>query len=162
MDIQNENYFEHEIKILNHFKSIVEENPTSDVLLQEIKTFENSYEHLIKLSSKLMKIGDSTQRRLIKTQTELQSANEQIRESYSKLKTLSKFGQSITSSLDTKEIILSVNLHISNIMKFDILSFGMYEEDKHQIKYKFLVKNGKYVPSLASEDFQFYFYPGFL
>jgi class 3 adenylate cyclase/putative methionine-R-sulfoxide reductase with GAF domain len=151
MEVQSDNtetYFEAEIQLLNKFNNLLQKNLTAEELGTEMKAFGSSFEHLIKQSSKLMKIGDSTQRRLIKTQNQLQSANEQIKESFAKLKTLSKFGQTITSSLDTKEIILSVYQHISNLMKVDILSFGIYEEDKEIIKYKFLVKDGKYVPSL--------------
>ena len=149
-----ENYFENEISTLNQFKKILESNPSPEDLLVEIKNLGSSFEHLIKQSLKLMKIGDSTQRRLIKTQNQLKTANDQIKESYSKLKALSKFGQSITSSLDTKEIILSIYDHISVMMPADILSIGMFEEDRNMIRYKFLVRNGKYVPSLSSESIE--------
>ena len=40
------------------------------------------------------------------------------------------------------------------MMSTDILSIGMYEADKNVIKYKFCVKNGAYVPSLASEKLE--------
>lgn len=150
---QNEdNYFDSEILALNNLKSLLLGSSDLNQLKPEIQKFTNSFEHHIRQSSKLMKIGDSTQRRLIKTQNQLQEANEQIQESYTKLKALSKFGQTITASLDTKEIILSVNQHISHLMNVDILSFGLIEEENKIIKYKFLVKNGKYVPSLIHEN----------
>jgi transcriptional regulator with GAF, ATPase, and Fis domain len=36
-------------------------------------------------------------------------------------------------------------------MDSEIITIGMYEEEKEIIKYKFLVKNHKFTPSLASE-----------
>lgn len=146
-----EDVFEHEFEILKQFKEKFEITKDGNSNLVEYKILGDNYEQLLKQSVKLMKIGDSTQRRLIKTQKQLQDANEQIEKSYNNLKALSQFGQSITASLDTKEIILSLLHHIQPMMSTDILSIGMYEEDKNVIKYKFCVKNGDYVPSLASE-----------
>jgi len=146
-----EDIFEHEFEILKQIKEKFEITKDGNSNLVEYKILGENYEQLLKQSVKLMKIGDSTQRRLIKTQKQLQDANEQIEKSYNNLKALSQFGQSITASLDTKEIILSLLHHIQPMMPTDILSIGMYEEDKNIIKYKFCVKNGAYVPSLASE-----------
>ncbi len=148
----HEEIFEHEFEILQRFKEKFQVTSDANSNLVEYKILGENYEQLLKQSIKLMKIGDSTQRRLIKTQNQLQDANEQIEKSYNNLKALSQFGQSITASLDTKEIILSVLRHIQPMMSTDILSIGMYEEEKEVIKYKFCVKNGAYVPSLASES----------
>ena len=148
---KHEEIFEHEFEILQRIKEHFQVTSDKDSNLVEYKILGENYEQLLRQSIKLMKIGDSTQRRLIKTQNQLQEANDQIEKSYNNLKALSQFGQSITASLDTKEIILSVHKHIEAMMSTDILSIGMYEEDKKMIKYKFCVKNGAYVPSLASE-----------
>lgn len=147
-----EDIFEHEFEILQKFKEKFQVTSDANSNLVEYKILGENYEQLLKQSVKLLKIGDSTQRRLIKTQNQLQDANEQIEKSYNNLKALSQFGQSITASLDTKEIILSVLRHIQPMMSTDILAIGMYEEEKKMIKYKFCVKNGAYVPSLASES----------
>ena len=148
---KHEEIFEHEFEILQRIKEHFQVTSDKDSNLVEYKILGENYEQLLRQSIKLMKIGDSTQRRLIKTQNQLQEANDQIEKSYNNLKALSQFGQSITASLDTKEIILSVHKHIEAMMSTDILSIGMYEEDKKMIKYRFCVKNGAYVPSLASE-----------
>ncbi len=153
-DSSEDSYFESELSSIKHLNSLIQTNSDLNNLKPELEKFTKNFEHHIKQSSKLMKIGDSTQRRLIKTQNQLQDANEQIQESYTRLKAISKFGQSITASLDTKEIILSVNQHISHIMNVDILSFGLIEEEIKIIKYKFLVKSGKYVPSLVQENLE--------
>ena len=148
----HEEIFEHEFEILQRFKEKFQVTSDANSNLVEYKILGENYEQLLKQSIKLMKIGDSTQRRLIKTQNQLQDANEQIEKSYNNLKALSQFGQSITASLDTKAIILSVLRHIQPMMSTDILAIGMYEEEKKVIKYKFCVKQGAYVPSLASES----------
>ena len=121
----HEEIFEHEFEILQRFKEKFQVTSDANSNLVEYKILGENYEQLLKQSIKLMKIGDSTQRRLIKTQNQLQDANEQIEKSYNNLKALSQFGQSITASLDTKEIILSVLRHIQPMMSTDILSIGM-------------------------------------
>ena len=126
----HEEIFEHEFEILQRFKEKFQVTSDANSNLVEYKILGENYEQLLKQSIKLMKIGDSTQRRLIKTQNQLQDANEQIEKSYNNLKALSQFGQSITASLDTKAIILSVLRHIQTMMSTDILAIGMYEEEK--------------------------------
>ena len=126
----HEEIFEHEFEILQRFKEKFQVTSDANSNLVEYKILGENYEQLLKQSIKLMKIGDSTQRRLIKTQNQLQDANEQIEKSYNNLKALSQFGQSITASLDTKAIILSVLRHIQPMMSTDILAIGMYEEEK--------------------------------
>ena len=124
----HEEIFEHEFEILQRFKEKFQVTSDANSNLVEYKILGENYEQLLKQSIKLIKIGDSTQRRLIKTQNQLQDANEQIEKSYNNLKALSQFGQSITASLDTKAIILSVLRHIQPMMSTDILAIGMYEE----------------------------------
>ena len=113
---KHEEIFEHEFEILQRIKEHFQVTSDKDSNLVEYKILGENYEQLLRQSIKLMKIGDSTQRRLIKTQNQLQEANDQIEKSYNNLKALSQFGQSITASLDTKEIILSVHKHIEAMM----------------------------------------------
>ena len=89
----HEEIFEHEFEILQRFKEKFQVTSDANSNLVEYKILGENYEQLLKQSIKLMKIGDSTQRRLIKTQNQLQDANEQIEKSYNNLKALSQFGQ---------------------------------------------------------------------
>lgn len=77
-----------------------------------------------------MKIGDSTQNRLIKTQTELQDSNQRLASSYQNLKQLSEIGQMITASLEPKIILTSVYENTKSMLSMDILAFGIVEEGK--------------------------------
>lgn len=148
---ENESYFQEEFKTLNHFKGILNSGSDTKQLEKEFSDLTQKYESLLKQSVKLTKIGDSTQRRLIKVQNQLQEANDEIETAFNNLKSLVAFGQNLTSTLETREIIMSLHHHISKIMNTDVLAIGTYEERSKQIKYKFLVKDGEYVPSMLSE-----------
>ena len=138
---KHEEIFEHEFEILQRIKEHFQVTSDKDSNLVEYKILGENYEQLLRQSIKLMKIGDSTQRRLIKTQNQLQEANDQIEKSYNNLKALSQFGQSITASLDTKEIIdkgigfisLSDNIDFSTAsgkLHFQILcAFAEFERE---------------------------------
>ena len=78
--------FEHEFEILQRIKEHFQVTSDKDSNLVEYKILGENYEQLLRQSIKLMKIGDSTQRRLIKTQNQLQEANDQIEKSYNNLK----------------------------------------------------------------------------
>jgi class 3 adenylate cyclase len=147
-----EDFFKDEQDLLLRFKENLNNDLSLNTLSEEYRLMGSKYNALLKQSIKIMKIGDSNQRRLIKTQDDLQGSNTKLELSYNNLKSLSQLGQTLTSSLDTKEIILTINKHIQDIMESDIITIGMYEEDKGLIKYKFLVKNHKYIPSMASEN----------
>jgi class 3 adenylate cyclase/putative methionine-R-sulfoxide reductase with GAF domain len=149
---EKEEFFKEEQNLLNRFKENITQTLSFERISEEYKLLGSKYDALLRQTLKLMKIGDSNQRRLIKTQNELQDANNQLELTYKNLKSLSELGQTLTSSLDTKEIILTINEHIQKIMESDIITIGMYEEAKEIIKYKFLVKNHKYTPSMASEQ----------
>jgi class 3 adenylate cyclase len=147
-----EDFFKNEQNLLLRFKENLTKDLNQEILSEEYRLLGSKYNALLKQSIKLMKIGDSNQRRLIKTQNDLLETNSKLELSYNNLKSLSQLGQTLTSSLDTKEIILTINKHIQDIMESDIITIGMYEEDKGLIKYKFLVKNHKYIPSMATEN----------
>jgi class 3 adenylate cyclase len=148
---EKEEFFKEEQELLNRFKENITQNLSLGKITEEYKLLGSKYDSLLRQTLKLMKIGDSNQRRLIRTQNELQATNLKLELTYNNLKSLSQLGQTLTSSLDTKEIILTINQHIQGIMDSEIITIGMYEEEKDIIKYKFLVKNHKFTPSLASE-----------
>ena len=75
---KHEEIFEHEFEILQRIKEHFQVTSDKDSNLVEYKILGENYEQLLRQSIKLMKIGDSTQRRLIKTQNQLQEANDQI------------------------------------------------------------------------------------
>ncbi len=147
-----EDFFKEEQNLLQKFKDNLNNKLSPEALSEEYQLLGSKYNDLLKQSIKLMKIGDSNQRRLIKTQNDLQDTNNKLELTYNNLKSLSQLGQTLTSSLDTKEIILTITKHIQDTMDSDIITIGMYEEEKRIIKYKFLVKNHKYIPSMAFEN----------
>ncbi|EMO97658.1 hypothetical protein LEP1GSC120_0031 [Leptospira santarosai str. 200702252] len=81
-------FFENEFQLLNEVNEVLDKKEPLDgeTLLKELKKIGEAYESLLKQSSKLMKIGDSTQNRLIKTQTELQDSNQRLASSYQNLR----------------------------------------------------------------------------
>ncbi|XDD49522.1 adenylate/guanylate cyclase domain-containing protein [Leptospira sp. WS92.C1] len=142
-------FFENEFQLLNDVNETLEkkESLQKEDLIQELKKIGDAYESLLKQSSKLMKIGDSTQNRLIKTQTELQDSNQRLVSSYQNLKQLSEIGQMITASLEPKIILTSVYENTRSMVSMDILAFGILEEGKNEIKYKFSLIEGRYTPA---------------
>ncbi|ABJ79594.1 GAF domain-containing protein [Leptospira borgpetersenii serovar Hardjo-bovis] len=142
-------FFENEFQLLSEVNEILDKKEPLDqeALLKELKKIGEAYESLLKQSSKLMKIGDSTQNRLIKTQTELQDSNQRLASSYQNLKQLSEIGQMITASLEPKIILTSVYENTKSMLSIDILAFGIIEEGKNEIKYKFNLIEGRYTPA---------------
>ncbi|MDV6236790.1 adenylate/guanylate cyclase domain-containing protein [Leptospira ellisii] len=151
-------FFESEFQLLNEVNETLEkkESLQKEDLIQELKKVGDAYEALLKQSSKLMKIGDSTQNRLIKTQNELQDSNQRLVSSYQNLKQLSEIGQMITASLEPKIILTSVYENTRSMVSMDVLAFGILEEGKNEIKYKFSLIEGRYTPApsvdLLNED----------
>lgn len=125
---------------------------TDSPLLDKIQNFSKSYKSLLKQTEKLLKIGDSTQRRLLKTQEDLQATNEKLNKSYRNLKVLSKIGQTITSNLEIKEILISVYDYIKFIMHVDLLVIGIYEPTRENVKYRICIKDGEFLPSMVKES----------
>lgn len=125
-------FFENEFQLLNEVNEILDNNDSLDKenLIEELRKIGEAYESLLKQSSKLMKIGDSTQNRLIKTQTELQDSNQRLVSSYQNLKQLSEIGQMITASLEPKIILTSVYENTKSMLSMDVLAFGIIEEGK--------------------------------
>ncbi|PKA05339.1 adenylate cyclase, partial [Leptospira ellisii] len=123
-------FFESEFQLLNEVNETLEkkESLQKEDLIQELKKVGDAYEALLKQSSKLMKIGDSTQNRLIKTQNELQDSNQRLVSSYQNLKQLSEIGQMITASLEPKIILTSVYENTRSMVSMDVLAFGILEE----------------------------------
>ncbi len=142
-------FFENEFQLLNEVNETLDKKDSlqKDDLIQELKKIGDAYESLLKQSSKLMKIGDSTQNRLIKTQTELQDSNQRLVSSYQNLKQLSEIGQMITASLEPKIILTSVYENTKSMVSMNILAFGILEEGKNEIKYKFSLIEGRYTPA---------------
>ncbi|RHX93035.1 adenylate/guanylate cyclase domain-containing protein [Leptospira stimsonii] len=142
-------FFENEFQLLNEVNETLDKKDSlqKDDLIQELKKIGDAYESLLKQSSKLMKIGDSTQNRLIKTQTELQDSNQRLVSSYQNLKQLSEIGQMITASLEPKIILTSVYENTKSMISMNILAFGILEEGKNEIKYKFSLIEGRYTPA---------------
>lgn len=125
-------FFENEFQLLNEVNEILDNNDSlnKENLIDELRKIGEAYESLLKQSSKLMKIGDSTQNRLIKTQTELQDSNQRLVSSYQNLKQLSEIGQMITASLEPKIILTSVYENTKSMLSMDVLAFGIIEEGK--------------------------------
>ncbi|MEM7183737.1 MAG: adenylate/guanylate cyclase domain-containing protein [Spirochaetota bacterium] len=147
--------FEGEYNELAAIRNFLEQKEHSQDELQErFLKFSNRYEALLKQTIKLLKIGDSTQRRLLKTQDELRSTYDELEDSYKNLKVLSKIGKTITSSLDIKEIILSVYEYIESIMRVDLLMIGLYEPNKENVKYRICVKDGEFLPAMVKDSLQ--------
>jgi hypothetical protein len=96
---EDEEFFQEEQKLVERFKTNLERELPNSVLLEEYSIMGSKYDALLRQTLKLMKIGDSTQRRLIKTQNELQQTNDKLEKTYNDLKTLSKIGKTITSTL---------------------------------------------------------------
>ncbi|MBM9502532.1 GAF domain-containing protein [Leptospira sp. 201903071] len=142
-------FFENEFQLLNEVNETLDKKDSlqKDDLIQELRKVGDAYESLLKQSSKLMKIGDSTQNRLIKTQNELQDSNQRLVSSYQNLKQLSEIGQMITASLEPKIILTSVYENTKSMVSMDILAFGILEEGKNEIKYKFSLIEGRYTPA---------------
>ncbi|ASV09245.1 adenylate cyclase [Leptospira interrogans serovar Canicola] len=142
-------FLENEFQLLNEVNEILDNNDSlnKENLIDELRKIGEAYESLLKQSSKLMKIGDSTQNRLIKTQTELQDSNQRLVSSYQNLKQLSEIGQMITASLEPKIILTSVYENTKSMLSMDVLAFGIIEEGKIEIKYKFSLIEGRYTPA---------------
>ncbi|MCP5513183.1 MAG: GAF domain-containing protein [Leptospiraceae bacterium] len=147
-----EEFFLEEQELLARYRENVQKDLTLQVLSEEYKLLGSKYDILLRQTLKLMRIGDSNQRRLIKTQNELQEANHKLEVTYKNLKSLSQIGKILTATFDTKEIVSIINKYINKIMDLDILTIGIYEEEKNVIKYKSLMINHEFVPSMVSED----------
>lgn len=140
-------FFEHEYQLLSDAQSFLSNSSSKEQAKDKLRALSNSYESLLKQSSKIMRIGDSTQHRLLKTQEELTSSNLMLEAAYMDLKLVTEVGRIITSSLEPKVIIQSVYENTKSMVPMDILAFGIYEEDRHAIKYKFCVIDGRYAPA---------------
>ncbi len=139
--------FEQEYKLLSEAQSYLNGSNTGEELKEKLKSVISSYESLLKQSSKIMKIGDSTQHRLLKTQEALTDSNIMLEAAYMDLKLVTEIGRIITSSLEPKVIIQSVYENTKTMVPMDVLAFGIYDEEKREIKYKFCVIDGRYTPA---------------
>ncbi|MCB1160056.1 MAG: GAF domain-containing protein, partial [Leptospiraceae bacterium] len=145
--------FEEEYSNLKRFKDNIENgNLSFEDLQREYVGMGKAYESLLRLSNKLLKIGDSTQRHLVRTKEELKTTNDELEAAFKNLKALSQIGQSITSTLETREIIFSVYNYIKTIMSVDILAIGMFEPDKNIVKYRICIKDNEFLPSLVKDS----------
>ncbi|MFB5651822.1 adenylate/guanylate cyclase domain-containing protein [Leptospira wolffii] len=144
---ESNSFFEQEYKLLSEAQAFLNGNGSKGDPAEQLKSLATSYESLLKQSTKIMKIGDSTQHRLLKTQEELTDSNIMLEAAYMDLKLVTEIGRIITSSLEPKVIIQSVYENTKSIVPMDVLAFGTYDEEKQEIKYKFCVIDGRYTPA---------------
>ena len=144
-----EQVFHEEHQVLEEFRNALKSDLTIVSLKHQIDKFTGAYESLLRQSEKLMKLGDSAQRRLMKTQEDLKSSKSELEDSYKSLNGISQIGQAITSSMDVKNIVETVfnYLYYSN-SKPDFIAIGIYDENGW-IKYKYSYKNGQFIPALT-------------
>ncbi|TGK00249.1 GAF domain-containing protein [Leptospira langatensis] len=151
---ESNTFFEQEFKLLSDAQSFLNNSENGEDPKDKLKTLVDSYESLLKQSSKIMKIGDSTQHRLLKTQEELTNSNIMLEAAYMDLKLVTEVGRIITSSLEPKVIIQSVYQNTKSMVPMDILAFGIYDEEKKEIKYKFCVIDGRYTPAPSVDSLE--------
>ncbi|TGK05004.1 GAF domain-containing protein [Leptospira semungkisensis] len=151
---ESNTFFEQEFKLLSDAQSFLDNSGNGGDPKDKLKTLVDSYESLLKQSSKIMKIGDSTQHRLLKTQEELTNSNIMLEAAYMDLKLVTEVGRIITSSLEPKVIIQSVYQNTKSMVPMDVLAFGIYDEEKKEIKYKFCVIDGRYTPAPSVDSLE--------
>jgi class 3 adenylate cyclase len=150
----NENeMFSKELEILNKSKSLLISGQRSkedlELALIEITDQFNS---LIKTTSKLTKISDNNQKRLMKAQDEISSANEILIGQNKNLTLLSQVGKLVTSSLDIKEILFAIYNNLKTLFNIEILTFGLLEEQQNCIKFKNILVRGEYLPGMQKDN----------
>ncbi|GBF50913.1 adenylate/guanylate cyclase catalytic domain protein [Leptospira ryugenii] len=108
--------------------------------------------NLLKQTEKLTKVGDSAQNRLMRIQNELQTSNSKLEKSIRNLQLLSELGKVVTSSLDAKKILSELYEQLKDELDLDIISVGSYDKESDNVKYKFSLNQGSYVPSIFLEN----------
>ncbi len=73
---------------------------------------------------------------------EVIAQKEELENSYQNVKTLSKLGQSITSTFDLEKILMILYQHISKIMRADTFGIGLYKKERNKIDYSFAIADG--------------------
>ncbi len=83
---------------------------------------------------------------------------EELEKNVHNVKTLSKIGREITSTLDLEKVLFTIYQHVNQLMDANIFGIGLYNHEKLQIEYKLAIAHKvKYKPYYrdASDKNQF-------
>jgi class 3 adenylate cyclase len=150
---EESNVFKAEILLARKARTLLNsESSTKEDLIAQLQSMLDHYESLVKDSSKLTKISDANEKRLRKIQDQLTEINNSLIEKNQNLTLLSKIGKLVTSSLDIKEILYSINVSLKSILQVDVLVFGMVDDTQNAVKYKNILVHGKYLPGMQKDS----------
>ncbi len=78
---------------------------------------------------------------------EVTRQKEELEKNFHNVKTLSKIGREITSTLDLEKVLFTVYQHVNQLMDANIFGIGLYNAEKQRIEYKLAIANKlKYKP----------------
>lgn len=69
--------------------------------------------------------------------------NIELKKSYDRISIINQIGQKITASLDMKIIMKTIYDNINLLLSADLFGIIIYEREKRELEYKFLLENGK-------------------
>lgn len=148
-----ESLFSKEEDLVSRSREILEGQTSSiEEIREQFSELILEYERLVKDSSKLTKISDNSQSRLRKVQEELKVNNFSLEEKNRNLTLLSQVGKLVTSSLDIRDILLTIYNNIREFIKVEILMFGLIDETQNSIKFKNILVKGQYLPGILKES----------
>ncbi|MDX1961265.1 MAG: adenylate/guanylate cyclase domain-containing protein [Leptospiraceae bacterium] len=153
MKYLSESIFAKELETLERLRSLLSENKSSKETLElELKNLIEEFSNTITTSSKLAKVSDNNEKRLIKAQERSEKANILLKEKNQSLTLLSEVGKLVTSSLEMKDILNAIYNNLKSLIKIEILTFGLFEEQQNCIKYKNILVKGEYLPGMQKDS----------
>ena len=118
--------------------------------LENAKAYKLIEEQKAEIQQKNIELEQKVEKRT----EQLRIQNDELDDTYSKLKLLTEIGKEITSTLDLNTILNTIYENVNNLMDASVFGIGIYNEAENAIDYRLAIENGKrYQPySRSMED----------
>ena len=87
---------------------------------------------------------------LFKHRKLIEEKNDLLEEAVNNLNFIDEFGRQLTSNLNIEDIYKIIEQYLSSILKIDIIGFGVFDDNKNEIVFKYFGEKGKLIPRFSS------------
>jgi serine phosphatase RsbU (regulator of sigma subunit) len=87
--------------------------------------------------------GYQALRKINQQKQEIERQRDEITQAYNNIKTLSAIGQKITSTLDFKTLISTINTNVISLLDASVFGVGIFNEAEQKIEFMDFIANGK-------------------
>ena len=141
------------LKLSDYNKQIIAQNSLlikqKDDILKKTQNLQQANKQIILINNNLAENIEELKQaheEIKITSDNLEKQNTNLEQAYNNVKLLSNIGQSITVSLNIKNIINNVYTNVNKLIKSDIFSIGIFNNEKNAIEFEGTIENGQKLP----------------